>query len=536
MSSNTYYVADYNRFSSKEDDSKESNSIQSQREINKAFIEELSKKYPDDTFIHIDSYSDDDFTGTNFNRPDFKRLKADCLSGKVNCIVVKDHSRFARNAAHMQIILEEDLEDVRYISKLDDFDSRFDDYDSMFQIRNTFNQMYAEDISRKVHSSIDSKQKQGLFLGSFTCYGYVKSKEDKHILEVDENVRYVVEMIFNLRLEGMNIQTIARYLNDKNILSPSEYKKSQGLKYKNPHSDVFETKQLWTFATVYRILINETYRGNLVQGRKRQKMRKKAKVKDKADWVVAKNACPAIISDEVFDEVQRLMKEAKHIKANTKKKENLFAGLIKCGECKHSMIKAQKKDETLYYACRTRKALGKQYCDNDYIRSDVLERIILDDLNSIIAEVKDLNSLIDESEIDTQKLNLEKQLNQAKTELERVVRKRRLSYSDYQDDIISKADYLHIKQESENRELALNKQIEELQMKILDYDITEQQSSFIQKLLETKQIQTLDRSIIQEMLETIYIYKDNHIKIVYKFANELEALKQAVSEAQSLAS
>lgn len=534
MSSKTYYVADYNRYSSKEDDSKESNSIQSQREINKAFIEELSKKFPTDTFIHVDSYSDDDWSGTNFNRPDFKRLKKDCITGKINCIVVKDHSRFGRNAAHMQIILEEDLEDTRYISKLDDFDSNFDDYDSMFQIRNTFNQMYAEDISRKVHSSIDNKQRQGQFIGSFTCYGYVKSKEDKHILEVDENVRYVVEMIFDLRLKGMNIQTIARYLNDKNIPSPSEYKKSQGLKYKNPHSDVFETKQLWTYATVYRILINETYKGNLVQGRKRQKMRKKAKVKDRADWVVAENACPAIISSEVFDEVQRLMKNANHIKAKPKSEYHKFAGIIKCGECNHSMIKAQKNNETLYFACRTRKALGKQHCDNGYIRADILEKIVLDDLNSIIAEIKDLNSLIDKSDVDTYKLNLEKQLNQANAELERVVRKRRLSYSDYQDNIISKSDYLHYREESENRELALNKQIQDLQLKIQHYNIDTKTNSFIQKLLETKQIESLDRDIIQEMIETIYIYKDNRIKIVYKFANEIEALKQSIS--QSLAS
>lgn len=536
MSSNTYYVADYNRFSSKEDDSRESNSIQSQREINKAFIEELNKKYPDDTFVHVSSYSDDDWTGTNFNRPAFKQLKADCEAGKVNCIVVKDHSRFGRNASKMQIILEEDLEDVRYISKLDDFDSRFDDYDSMFQIKNVFNQMYAEDISKKVHSSIDRKQADGKFLGSFAAYGYVKSKEDKHVLEVDQNVSYVVEMIFNLRLQGINIQTIARYLNEKNILSPVEYKKSLGLKYKNPHSDSYDEIQLWTFSTVHRILTNQTYCGNLTQGRKRQKMRKAPKPKAREDYVIAENACPAIVTKETYFEVQRLMKEANHIKANTHKRENLFAGIIKCGECKHSMIKAQKNDEMLYYACRTRKAQGKQYCDNDYIRSDVLEKIILDDLNSIIAEIQDLNSLIDKSDVDTYKLNLEKQLNQTKTELERVVRKRRLSYSDYQDELLSKSDYIHIKEESESRELALNKQIEELQIKVRDYDITEQQSSFIQKLLDTKQIQTLDRSMIQEMIETIYIYKGNRIKIVYKFANEVEALKQSISEAQSLAS
>lgn len=531
MSSNIYNVASYARFSSREDDVKESNSIQSQKDILKDFIDELNRTYPNDTFIYAGSYSDDDFSGTNFDRPDFQRLKKDCESGKINCIVVKDHSRFARSAARMQILLEEDLENIRYISKLDDFDSRFDDYDSMFQIRNTFNQMYAEDISRKVHSSIDNKQRQGQFLGSFCCYGYVKSKEDKHILEVDENVRYVVEMIFDLRLKGMNLQTIARHLNSLSIPSPSAYKRMQGLKYKNYYVEKFNDPQtqLWTFSTLHRILTNQTYKGNLTQGRVRQKMRKSAKVKDKADWVIAENACPAIIDTETFDEVQRLMKESNHIKANTEK--HIFAGLVKCGECQHSMTKTYKtRSETIYFACRTRKAQGKQYCDNDYIRSDVLEKIVLDDLHNIISEIKDLNSLIDTDEIDSYKFNLEKQLNNTKSELERVVRKRRQSYSDYQDELLSKSDYIHIKEESEKREVILSEQIERLQLKISEYNITDNQNTFIQRLLNFKRIEKLDRDILQEMIECIYIYKDNRIKIVYKFANELEALKETVTQ------
>jgi len=531
MSGNTYYVGDYCRYSSKEDDSKESNSILSQRDINKNFISELQKKYPDDTFIHVDSYSDDDWTGTNFNRPDFKRLKADCLSGKINCIVVKDHSRFGRNSARMTVILEDDLEDVRYISNLDNFDSRYDDYDSMFQIKTTFNQMYAEDISRKIHSSVDNKQQQGKFIGSFACYGYVKNKIDKNRLEIDENVRYVIEMIFNLRLQGINLQTIARHLNSLNIPAPSVYKKQQGLNYTNYNISRFEGQQLWTFSTIYRILTNETYMGNLTQGRVRQKMRRKAKVKPKNEWVIAKGAVPAIISEETFLEVQRLMKESNHIKAAPNTPTHMFAGIIKCGECDHAFIKAQKtKSETMYYACRTRKAQGKQYCDNDYIRADVLEKIILDDLNSIIQEISDLTALIDTESLDTQKLNLESQLAKLKTDCEKTVRKRRQSYSDYQDELINRQDYLYIKEDLEKREKYLTEQIEQIQNKLSNWSNELKPDSFISKLLDTKHIDKLDRSIIQEMVQTIYVYKDNRIKIIYKFANEVESLKQSLGQ------
>lgn len=527
--SNIYHVADYCRFSSKEDDTKESNSIINQREINKEFIANLQKKFPDDTFIHVDSYSDDDYTGTNFNRPDFKRLKADCLSGKINCIVVKDHSRFGRNSARMTIILEEDLENIRYISNLDNFDSRFDDYDSMFQIRTTFNQMYAEDISRKIHSSVDSKQKAGKFIGSFCAYGYVKSKVDKNKLEIDTNVSYVVEMIFNLRLQGMNLQSIARHLNSLGIPCPTVYKRNQGLNYVCPNGQGFEVQQLWTFSTIHRILTNETYIGNLVQGRKHQKMRRKPKAKPKSEWVVAKGAVPAIIPEETFLEVQRLMKEAKHIKAPVNSKEHLLAGFVKCGECGHSMIKAQKNNETLYFACRTRKAQGKQYCDNDYIRSDVLESIILDDLNAIIAEITDFHSLIDEDALNKQKAMLETQLAKLKTDQEKITRRRRQTYKDYQDDLISREDFLFFKEDLEKEEHLLDEQIASIQYKLENFNAEHKLSPFIQKLLSAKKIDALDRSIIQEMVETITVYKDNRIKITYKFADDLEAFRQLSS-------
>lgn len=528
-----YNVAIYLRFSNKEDGvNSESNSIKSQRLLLKQFIEELNTKYRDDTFILVDIYSDDDYTGTNFNRPDFKRMKADCLSGKINCIIVKDHSRFGRNAAKMTTILEEDLENVRYISKLDDFDSRFDEYDAIFQIMNSVNQMYAEDISRKVHGSIDAKQKKGDFIGSFCCYGYKKCKENKNKLEIDDNVKDVVEMIFNLRLQGMNLQTIARKLNALGIPAPSTYKKMQGLNYNNHNAQMYEGKQLWTFSTLHRILTNETYMGNLVQGRCRQRMRGKQKLKPKSEWIIVKDAVPAIVSAEVFNEVQRLMKEANHIKSSPENKVHIFAGIIKCGECERSMVKAQKrKTEALYYACRRRKAQGKQYCDNDYIRAEILEKIVLDDLNEIIQEIKDLSALIDVNSVDTKKASLQSQIDHLKHDIEKLGNKRRRTYSDYQDGLVSKADYLITKEETERQEEILQKQLENVTDSLNNYNVNTKPNSFIQKLLNTKRIDALDRETVLEMIDSIYIYKDNRIKIVYKFSNEVDILRQTIIDA-----
>ncbi len=524
--SNIYNVGSYSRFSSKEDDNTESNSIISQKELNQEYIELLNKKYPDDIFILSGEYVDDDYTGTNFNRPAFKQLKQDCLNGTINCIIVKDHSRFGRNAARMQIILEDDLEEIRYISNIDNFDSRFDDYDSMFQIKNTFNQMYAEDISKKVHSKIDYKQRHGKFIGSFCCYGYVKNKEDKNILEVDENVRQNVELIFDLRLKGMNIQAIARYLNEQGIPSPTEYKKMSGSKFYNKNGEKFDGKQLWTFSTIHRLLTNETYIGNLTQGRVRQKMRRKPKVKAKEDWIIAENSVPAIVSKDVFYEVQRVMKEANHIKHHNGE-PHLFAGFIKCGECRRAFVKHQKGSEAMYFVCGNRRRHGKSECDNEYIRNDVLERIILNDLNSVIKEIQNLNDLIDYKSLNAYKMDLEQQVRKKESDYERLSIKRRRAYNDFQEDFISKSDYLHVKQETEIAEATLSRQIDELKLEI-DRQ-TGELPMWIKKLLETRTISCLDRSIVVEMIHLIQIYKDNKIKITYKFANEVETLKTLVS-------
>jgi len=441
---------------------------------------------------------------------------ADCRSGRINCIVVKDHSRFGRNAARMTIILEDDLDGIRYISNLDHFDSLYDDYDCMFQIKTTFNQMYAEDISRKIHSSVDSRQKQGQFIGSFCAYGYVKSRADRHRLEIDEEVKPVVEMIFDLRLQGMNTQAIARHLNSLQIPPPSVYKQMKGLNYVNPFSRQFETTRLWTFSTIYRILTNETYCGNLVQGRKRQKMRKKPKAKPKSQWVVAKNSVPPIISQETFCEVQRLMKEAGHIKALDGGNVRTFAGFIKCGQCGHAFVKAQKK-ETLYYVCRTRKAQGKQYCSNVSIREDILEQIILEDLNSILREITDLTPFLESRTADPEKESLKQRLERLRAEADKTALHRRNAYVDYQDELITRTDYLCIKEDLDQKEQQLNKQIEQLADTLESWEKQKEPNLFISGLVETKHIDKLDRAVLQEMVEAVYIYEDNRIKIIYKF-------------------
>ncbi len=506
-----YYAAGYSRFSSREDDIKGSNSIANQQKIIQELLKELQYLNPKDTFLLIREYSDEDYTGTTFHRPGFQQMIKDCKNGIVNCILVKDHSRFARNAAKMQLILEEELSYVRYISKLDHFDSLYDEYDAMFQIKNTFNQMYAEDISKKVHSSIDIKQKNGEFTGSFCCYGYKKSEENKNKLLVDETVRPVVEMIFQLKLQGMNLQAIARHLNDLQIPSPSVYKQLSGLRYHNANLSNPDSKPLWGFSTVRRILTNETYMGNLVQGRVRQKMRKKPVQKDKSEWVIVPNAVPAIISKKTFLDVQKSLQDSKCDRSSPQQ-PSLFAGILKCGECQKSMIRHQKNKECIYFTCSTRRRHGKSYCDSPSIRSDILEQLILCDLNKLLSLYKDKIPHANITPVSDTPTYLD--FIQSATQQQKLIQQQRQRfYLDYNKHLLNKVDYLTLKTDLDSKEALLSQKISCLQQ---IQSIKEQTSQSISGIFISDHFVKLTPTLLRTMIDHIFIYRDHTIKIVYK--------------------
>ena len=181
--------------------------------------------------VLYDVYVDDGFTGTNFNRPAFKRMLKDIKAGKVNCVIVKDLSRFGRDYIDTGRYLERDFPEmgVRFISVTDSIDSMKQAYDMLLPIKNIFNEQYARDISKKVQTAVKTKQKAGEFIGAFTSYGYKKSPVDKNKLVIDEYSADVVRRIFSLYIQGYGKQKIAKLLNEEGILCPSEYKRAMGL-------------------------------------------------------------------------------------------------------------------------------------------------------------------------------------------------------------------------------------------------------------------------------------------------------------------
>mgnify|MGYP000419407330 CR=1 FL=1 len=293
-------AAAYLRLSIEDGDKAESNSIGNQREL----IRDFAAERPG---LHlVEEYADDGYTGTNFERPGFKRMMEDIKSGKINCIIVKDLSRLGRNYIEMGKYLEQifPMMGIRFIAINDNYDNantESSDSDSIVvPFKNLLNDSYCRDISIKVRSQLDMKRRKGEFIGGYAIYGYCKDKRNKNRLVVDEYAADIVRSIYRRKLEGMSAQAIAEQLNSENVLAPSEYKRLCGLNYHSGFKAGTHAK--WQAIQVLRILKNEVYTGTMVQGRRQKINYKIKKIRDveESGWIRVPNMHEAIIPQMVI--------------------------------------------------------------------------------------------------------------------------------------------------------------------------------------------------------------------------------------------
>lgn len=530
---NLFNVAIYIRLSREDGDKEESDSVGNQRKL---LTEYVAKK---EDFILCDIYVDDGYSGTNFNRPSFQRMIADIEDGKVNCVVVKDLSRFGRDYIDTGRYLERYFPElgVRFISVTDSIDSMKQAYDMLLPIKNIFNEQYARDISKKIQATVKSKQKAGEFIGAFTSYGYKKSPVNKNKLVIDDYAADVVRRIFSLYIQGYGKQRIAKLLNAEGILCPAEYKKVNGENYKNCNR--LESTTYWSYSTINSILHREMYVGNMVQGTKHQRMRSKQKKMPKEDWIIVENTHEPIIDKETWEKAQSLLKKrTRELDLETNK--NIFAGFVKCGDCGRAMTKNmwRRADGSKTYSlyCGTYKRNGKQYCTPHTLPMAVLEDIVLGDLKAIVDSVDNLKELVQSQSFTASKVKriADTELGKIKAELERVKRLKKSIYEDYREELISKEEFLSYREDYLKKEELYSKQIEALEEKKKD-NVTEDvfETPWLKRLLELKDIESLDRDIVVEMISEIRVYENRKIKITYNFGNELEHLFSSVYSVES---
>ncbi|MEY8390897.1 resolvase [Lachnospiraceae bacterium] len=519
-----YDAAVYIRLSREDGDKEESDSVGNQRK----FLTEYISKMENVTIYDI--YVDDGYTGTNFNRPGFRRMMEDIEKGKVNCVVVKDLSRFGRDYIDTGRYLERIFPDwgVRFISVSDGIDSIRQAYDMLLPIKNIFNEQYARDISQKIQATVKAKQRAGEFIGAFASYGYKKSPSDKNKLIIDEYAAVVVRKIFQLYVGGMGKQSIAKCLNAQGILCPSEYKKVNGQNYKNGNR--LPGTSYWTYSTVNAILKNEMYIGNMVQGKKHQRMRSRQKRTEQENWIIVKGTHEPIIDLETWETTRKLLTQ-KHKDVNLESDRNIFAGFLTCADCGRAMMRNcwRRTDGSEVYSfyCGTYKRQGKAYCSPHALPFQILEEIVREDLKVIMQNAADLQILVKNPSVAFSKTEeiTGKELLRVKAELEKVQKLKKSVYEDYKEEMISKEEYVAYREDYLKKEELYKKQSETLEKRMqesVDGDVSE--TLRLQALAELRNMERLDRASIVQMIDKIAVYENHKIRISYNFGNELDHL------------
>ena len=386
-----FNAAGYIRLSKEDRIKDESNSVTNQKLIITSYI----KKNED--LELFDFYIDDGYSGTTFDRPEYKRMIKDIAEGKVNTIIVKDLSRFGRNHIESDNYIENILPgyNVRFISIIDDVDS-FKNPKSVCSIeiplKNLMNDQYARDISEKVRSTLKIKQLNGEFIGVTAPYGYLKNPKDKHKFIIDKEASYFVKKIFNMILLGKSRKEIAEHLNNKNVLTPSLYKLSK----ENINNEDLILSKKWNAEIVNRILRNETYTGTLIQNIKTKPNYRTDKLIDvnKDEWIITENHHEPIISKNRFDEVQQILN--RKTKVNKNDDIDLFSGYLKCSHCGRGLVIKKSKNQ-IYYYCSS--YIKDKSCLKYSVNKKKLEQKVKDEIIKKInikqLDRKILNELID---------------------------------------------------------------------------------------------------------------------------------------------
>ena len=532
-----YHAAVYLRLSKEDMDSAqkaESNSIVNQKQLILDFLQDK----PDIEVVSI--RIDDGYTGTNFDRPQFQLMMDDIKAGLINCVVVKDLSRFGREYINAGKYIDRLFlyNGIRLIAINDGIDTitRTQSDELNITLKNLINDSYCRDMSIKVRSHLQVKRKNGEYIGAFTPYGYRKAEDNHNQLEIDDYAASVVEDIFRWKLEGMSQDGIARRLTANGVLSPMEYKKSQGERFKTG----FETgKQAqWTAVAVRRILKNPVYIGTLIQGIRTKPNYKinTVIVNDEDKWVRVENTHKSIVSERVFYLVQRLLL----LDTRTSPKEGTvhpLAGMIICGDCKSAMVRTSTSSggkKYCYYICDAHKK-HKGCISNHRISAIELEQTVLSLLQEHIQMVCELDACMEDiRKVPFQKIKVKKvQERQLKIEeeLERYRRLKLSLYEDMKDGLITKEDYTDIKEQYDER-IALQKQAYDQTQKEMNMYLSSSSKppQWVRNFTEYRNITELTRMVAVECIEEIAVYEGQKIEVSFTHAQDFAALSEQVRE------
>ena len=533
-----YKVGLYARISVEDMRKKESDSIGTQISLLRQYVNEQTD------MMEIGLYQDIDKTGTNFNRPGFSKLLDDIRAKKVNCIVVKDLSRFGRNHIETGNYLERvfPFMGVRFVAIGDGYDSSAPTSgdELIVPLKNLVNEITAKDISKKVRSEYAMKRQRGEFCGAFAPYGYIKKG---NALVVDEPAAEVVKHIFQLVLEGHSDNAITAHLNDAKILPPNRHRYEQGLLKGEKHSKC----QYWYKSVVKRITENTAYLGRLEQGKYRTGLMNGGVriYTSKSDWVISENTHPAIIDEATFDAVQELRRNRtaqynqRAAEANRPKaSENILKGLVFCADCSRSLSRSKlvRANGSLdyRYICPTYEEVDKCLCTKkNLLESELLPLLhsfidvqiqTLTDINRIILDMRKQGNYINKLEL------VGDNLATAQKALVRLSGIRSGLYEDYEGGLLSKGDYLLMKKKYEAQHKELSDQVVALTKQKSRQTNPISQNKWAAAFSSFKKGKELSRELVTSIIERIDVNETHDVVITVKYRDEQLALLKELSE------
>ena len=519
----------YARLSHEKEENIERGTIETQMELMKNYV-----KDHEDIVIE-EEYYDASFTGTNFERPDFKRMLEDAKTGRINCIIVKDLSRLGRNYVEMGNYIERVFPflNVRFIAVTDDFDSFRPGTDLMMPLKNIVNEFYAKDISKKVSTAHRRKWTTDEYMCGFAPYGYLKSKTEKNRIVVDEATAGNVRLIYKLFLEGKGYTPIAKYLNEQGIMSPLMYLKSLG------YQQNVRTNGVWTKTTVKSILTNQAYIGSAVHGKvvieKYNNIPLHAT--DPSEWVIVKNTYEPLVDKEPFEKAQERVKKisdayfAKEFTKHPPNEKNLLKGKIVCGDCGKGMRLSPRTTKSYVYFCGTFSDGINPACSRHKIDQEDVNKAVFAQISNHMRCCIDALRVIRELNARSNGLKkydvYEKAITRQRRELEKVNRNFSELYGDYSEHLINESEYLTLKQQYLLKSEALKKEIDNLlvsqNLYSKNYKIDEDWENLINKYLKCRK---LNKELADAFVDKVQVFEDGRISVNLVYDDCLEELLQ----------
>ena len=529
-----YMAAAYVRLSVEDSGKPGADTIEGQKALLTSFIENQSDMELEALFC------DNGRTGTDFDRPQFEKMMEEVRKGRVDCIVVKDLSRFGRNYKETGNYLERIFPflGVRFIAVNDSFDTLTAERTQegyIVPLKNLINEVYSKDISKKSASALHVKQKNGEFIGAWAPYGYRKDPDNKHHLVINEETAPTVRQIFKWRSEGVAVVQIGRRLNDAGVLSPSAYLYETGEVRTEKYKGV-----LWKTQVIKNILAHPVYIGHMVQGRKKQSFYegKRQTYVDEADWIVVRNTHEPIIDTETFETVQRIANQRKAEYnarlgkfAHLEHSENILQGLVWCPHCKRPMVRYKNVSHgsKLWYTyiCPGH-ADDPARCRFVSIKEEELNEVLFTAIQSKIHIAYELESfvrkLFSQPEFRRQRSGAAAKLESARRTLKRSQSLYDSLYQNYVEQLMTEQEYVTLKARYKAEAEEAERLIAALEQEQRENKVYTTENRFLTEFRAFLGTDTLTKEMASALVERIYVDADKNIDIRLRYRDEYMTL------------